>query len=44
MNEMYAKDISKKIRSTFKSKGNSGKHTFVNHMVESRTTTASLNL
>lgn len=26
MNEMYAKDISKKIRSTFKSKGNSGKH------------------
>ena len=26
MNEMYAKDISKKIRSTFKSKGKSGKH------------------
>ncbi len=26
MNEMYAKDISKKIRSTFKQKGNSGKH------------------
>lgn len=26
MNEMYAKDISKKIRSTFKSKGNAGKH------------------
>ena len=26
MNEMYAKDISKKIRSTFKSRGNSGKH------------------
>ena len=26
MNEMYAKDISKKIKSTFKSKGKSGKH------------------
>lgn len=26
MNEMYAKDISKKIRSTFKQKGKSGKH------------------
>ncbi len=26
MNEWYAKDISKKIKSTFKSKGNSGKH------------------
>ncbi len=26
MNEMYAKDISKKIRSTFKQKGNAGKH------------------
>lgn len=26
MNEMYAKDISKKIRSTFKQKGRSGKH------------------
>ena len=26
MNEMYAKDISKKIRSTFKSKGKAGKH------------------
>ena len=26
MNEWYAKDTSKKIRSTFKAKGNSGKH------------------
>ena len=26
MNEMYAKDISKKIKSTFRSKGKSGKH------------------
>ncbi len=26
MNEWYAKDTSKKIRSTFKAKGDSGKH------------------